>query len=545
MMFSSAPPCARHAVWQAPVLLVLAGCAVGGCPSLWPQSPLRAAMPVGVPPVCDRLSGVPLEEGSDSARSASAPPPPVGGRDESPQELPPLTPARTFTPPPAPPDPKGGGNKAAKEAAEGQPREKDQEPDDKAKEKKEPWYSVHEQGTIVTQVHDHFHALYTGPNSLLPVEPSATSETATLFLDTRLWHGADLVFNPEIAGGRGLSNTLGLAGFPNGDISRVGEIQPTPYIARLFVRQAWGLGGEQEKVEDNANQIAGIRDRDRVTLIVGKMSATDFFDNNRYSHDPRTQFENWSIMYDGAWDYPANVRGYDYGVVLDLTTVFWAVRYGIFGEPALANGTAIDPHILDANGQILELQENYCLNDCPGVVREWVYLNHAHMGNYREALEEMPVNPDITLTRAYRFKYGIGANLEQQLTRELGLFLKVGWNDGHTETWAFTEIDETAAVGLLLKGKHWRRPNDEVGLAFVINGLSREHRDYLAAGGLGFIIGDGRLNYGPEEILETYYNWQLVKGINVALDFQGVEHPAFNRDRGPVAIGAILVHFEH
>ncbi|HEV3262118.1 MAG TPA: carbohydrate porin [Gemmataceae bacterium] len=425
---------------------------------------------------------------------------------------------------------------------------KDQEKEDKAKNK-EPWYSVHEQGTIVTQEHDHFRSPYVGPNSLLPVEPSATSETATLFLDARLWEcgtsSGELVFNPEISGGRGFSGTLGLAGFPNGEISRVGESLPTPYIARLFWRETWGLGGEREKVEDDANQIAGIRDRDRVTLLVGKMSATDVFDNNRYSHDPRTQFLNWSIMYNGAWDYPANVRGYDYGVVLDLTTVFWAVRYGIFAEPKFANSAPLDPHIAKANGQILEFQENYRLVDCPGVVREWVYLNHAHMGNYREALAEMPVNPDITLTRAYRFKYGFGANLEQELTKDLGAFIKVGWNDGQSESWAFTEIDETVAVGLLLKGKHWRRPNDVVGVAAVVNGLSRPHRDYLAAGGLGFIIGDGRLNYGPEEILETYYDWQLVKGINVALDFQGVNHPAYNRDRGPVAIGTIRVHVEH
>jgi high affinity Mn2+ porin len=172
------------------------------------------------------------------------------------------------------------------------------------------------------------------------------------------------------------------------------------------------------------------------------------------------------------------------------------------------------------------------------------YLNNAHMGNYRESLQLQPTNPDITATRAYRVKYGFGLNWEQELSRELGVFAGLGWNDGHTETWAFTEIDATGALGLLLKGKRWCRPGDTVGLALVVNGLSNGHRDYLAAGGLGFIIGDGRLRYGEEEILESFYNWQIKQGINVTFDFQGVNNPAFNRDRGPVAIGGARVHFE-
>ena len=410
----------------------------------------------------------------------------------------------------------------------------------------EPWYSVHGQGTIVTQAHDNnFRSPYIGPNSLLPVEPAATTETATLFLDGRFWQGGDIVFNPEISGGRGFSGTTGIAGFPNGEATRVGVVEPTPYIARLFVRQTWGLDGEREKIEDGPNQIAGTYDINRLTLTVGKLAATDVFDNNRYSHDPRNQFLPWSIMYDGAWDYPANVRGYTYGVALDFNTVFWAVRYGIFAEPSIANGAPLDPHILKANGQILELEERWNLDEHPGKLREWIYLNHAHMGNYQEALAEMPVDPDITLTRAYRFKYGFGGNVEQEITRDLGVFLKGGWNDGQSESWAFTEIDGTLSAGVLLQGRWWKRPQDTVGLAGCINWLSPEHRDYLAAGGIGFIIGDGRLNYAPEEILDLYYDWQIRKGIFVTLDGQGVDHPAYNQDRGPVAIASLRVHFEY
>jgi high affinity Mn2+ porin len=374
---------------------------------------------------------------------------------------------------------------------------------------------------------------------------AATTETATLFLDTRLWHGADLVFNPEISGGHGFSGTSGLGGFSNGEATRVGVPEPTPYIARLFVRQTWGLDGEREKVEDGPNQIAGIRDINRFTIIVGKLAATDIADDNVYSHDPRTQFKDWAIMYNGSWDYPANVRGYTYGVALDFNTVFWPLHYGIFAEPKFANGAPLDPKFIDANGQILELQENYRICDLPGKFREWFYLNHAHMGKYSEALDEMPVNPDITLTRAYRFKYGFGFNVEQEITRDLGVFLRTGWSDGRTESFAFTAIDETLTAGLSLKGRAWHRPNDVVGLAGVINGLSRAHRDYLSAGGLDFIIGDGQLNYAPEEILELYYNIQLRQGIFVTFEGDGVNNPAYNADRSPVMIGSIRVHFEY
>jgi high affinity Mn2+ porin len=417
-----------------------------------------------------------------------------------------------------------------------------------AKKPEDAWYSAHAQATMVTQVHDVFPSPYIGPLSLLPDEPSATSLTSTLFLAARLWewggYTGELVFDPEIAGGRGFSGVNGLAGFPNGEITRVGTVEPTPYIARLLLRQTWGLDGPWERVEDAPNQVAGHRDLDRVTLIAGKLSATDFIDDNRYSHDPRTQFLNWSLMYNGAWDYPANVRGYTYGVALLYDSVFWGLHYGIFAEPAIANGAEIDPHILKANGQILEVEEHWGLEGRPGKLREWVYLNHAHMGDYREALEAMPQDPEVTLNRAYRFKYGFGLSFEQELTKDLGLYSRLGWSDGHTETWAFTPIDRTAALGLLLKGRLWCRSNDFVGLAGVINGLARDHRDYLAAGGLDFSIGDGRLNYAPEQILEVYYDCEVRTGIFVTADFQGVNHPAYNADRGPVAIGTVRVHIE-
>jgi high affinity Mn2+ porin len=415
---------------------------------------------------------------------------------------------------------------------------------------KDEWYSIHGQATVVSQGNWKFRSPYVGPattpyvgaNSFLPLLNYRTTNTDTLFFDARPWTGGEIVFNPEVSGGRGLSDTTGIAGFPNGEAVRVGAIAPTPYVARLFLRQTFGLDGDMERTEAAANQLAGWRDVDRVTVTVGKMSATDLFDDNRYSHDPRTQFLNWALMYNGAWDYPANTRGYTYGAVIDFNTRFLAARYGIFGEPTEANGAEIDPHILKANGQILEVDERYYLGDHPGVIRQWAFANHAHMGNYREALAEMPVSPDITQTGAYRFKYGFGFNVEQELATDLGWFLKAGWNDGQSESWAFTEIDRSVATGLCLKGTAWSRPKDEVGLAYVVNGLSDAHRDYLAAGGLGFIIGDGRLNYGHEQIVELYYNWLPKEWLLLTADFQAVDNPAYNRDRGPIAIFGIRMH---
>ena len=208
-------------------------------------------------------------------------------------------------------------------------------------------------------------------------------------------------------------------------------------------------------------------------------------------------------MYNGAWDYPADLRGYSYGGTIDFNRQNWALRYGIFAEPTAANLLPLDPKFLQAHGQVVELAERYLVNKRPGKLRLLAYLNQAHMGSYRLALAEMPVNPDITQARAYRIKYGFAANVEQELTNDLGLFARLGWNNGQTESWAFTEIDSLVSGGLVIKGSRWRRPQDQVGIAVLASGLSPIHRTYLAAGGLGFQVGDGRLNYGLEEIIET------------------------------------------
>ena len=408
------------------------------------------------------------------------------------------------------------------------------------------WYSVHAQGTVISQKHDIFPAKYTGPFDVPPHEPWRTSVTGTLYLGLRLpWAGGEIYLDPEVSGGTGFGGVTGIAGFPNGEIPRVGSPEPQPYIARGFIRQTFGLGGEKEHVEADQNQLAGFRDVKRFVVTFGKFAATDFFDNNAYSHDPRTQFENWALMDNAAWDYPADTRGYTYGLVGEWYEPNWTLRYGALAMPKTANGSTIDWQIPKALGQVIEFEQRWTIHDRGGAARLLAFGNTANMGNYRLAIEHPgPKGPDVTLTRTYRAKYGFGLSAEQALTGDLGLFGRLGWNDGHSESFVFTEVDRTASLGLSLRGRAWHRPDDVVGLAGVINGISKDHRDYLAAGGHGFLLGDGRLNYATEQIAETYYLVKVVDHVFVTGDFQFVANPGYNADRGPIFVGSVRVHVE-
>lgn len=406
-------------------------------------------------------------------------------------------------------------------------------------------FSVHGQATVVTQKHDVFHAPYSGQNSLPKHEGEKTSVTATLFFGLRTpWDGGAIYFDPEGAGGQGLGGVTGIAGFPNGEIPRVSTPEFRPYVARLYYQQIFDLGGEKKHVDSDQNQLAGFLPERRITVTAGKFSVVDFFDGNAYSHDPRTQFLNWSLMDQGAWDYPADTRGYTEGVVVEYNEPAWAIRYAGVAVPTTANGATLDDRIPRRMAHALEFEDRYTLGTHPGTVRVLGYLNAAHMGSYREALfESRGMTPDITRTRADRIKYGFSLNLEQEITPDFGVFSRLGWNDGHTETWAFTEIDRSASLGFSLKGTRWQRPDDVVGIGGVLNGISKEHREYLAAGGLGFIIGDGRLpHYGLEKIVEGYYMLKVTEHVFVTGDLQLVVNPAYNRDRGPVFIGGVRVH---
>jgi high affinity Mn2+ porin len=410
-----------------------------------------------------------------------------------------------------------------------------------------PWYTAHAQATIIGQGNFPFPSPYTGPNSFPSDTAMRLTTTATLYLATRLWEGGTLIVNPEVAGGGGLGGTTGIAAFPNGEAVRTGLPQPIPYFARFELQQVFELGGEWEKLMDAPNQLPGQRYKNLITFKIGKMPATDDFDDNRFAHDPRTEFLNWGLMYNPAWDFPANVRGYTYGGTLEMQVLDWSWRYGVWSPPTVANGDGLDPHILKANNHAFEFERRwYAWNDQPGAARLLGYANSSHMGNFRRALAEMPVNPDITKTRTYRVKYGFGLSWDQGITSTLGIFGRLGWSDGQSEPWAYTSADRTASLGMVLKGKAWERPNDEIGLGGLLNGISPAHRDYLAAGGLDFLIGDGKLpHYSPEGVLELYYNLQLRRYINVSFDFQEIFNPAYNRDRGPISFLALRLHLEY
>ncbi len=406
-------------------------------------------------------------------------------------------------------------------------------------------WAWHVQNTDVVEATPGFAAPYSGPNSLDPRGDIRETVSFDLYAGMRLWSGAEAHADALAWQGFGLSNTLGVEAFPNGEAFRLGTRRPDAIIARLFVRQTFSLGGPDEKVDDDALNLAGRRAASRVTLTVGKFSAKDIFDNNAYANDPRTQFLSWAFMADEAWDYPADSLGFETGFAAELSQPGWAFRAGIFQVPRESNAMPVDPHLLKAWGAVAELERDYAIAGRPGAVRLLVFHNRAHMGSYQAALDAPARPADVAATRAYRSKDGFGINVEQELADHMGAFLRLGWSDGRNEAWNFADVDRTASFGLSLKGAAWGRGGDTLGLAAAVNGISRVHRQFLAAGGTGILAGDGRLRYGPEQLVETYYDARLASWLHAALDYQLVANPAYNRDRGPVSVFGIRLHAEY
>ena len=412
-----------------------------------------------------------------------------------------------------------------------------------AQEPKDERFAVHFQSTVATQWHPSFSARYSGANSMRPGEESATSIVTDLFAGARLWKGAEVYFQPELAGGRGLSSTLGVAAFPSGEVYRVGDPAPTVIVGRAFLRQVIGIGGGAIQTDPGPNELAGKRDRDALTITVGKIATTDLVDRNPLASDPHTGFMSWGLWASAAYDYPADTRGYTYGLTADLSIDWWSARAGVFLEPKVANGMDLEWDISRARGLVGELEARYSLAGFPGAARVLAFVNTAHMGSYEQALRESPVAPDVTATRASgRTKAGFAASANQDLGGGLGAFLRLSYNDGQNESWAFTAIDRSIAFGVVQSGSRWGRPDDEAGVALVVSGLSDEHHRYLAAGGLDFIIGDGALSYSAEILGEMYYRFALTHEIALGVNYQPIFHPAFNSDRGPIHVFTGRVH---
>jgi len=403
------------------------------------------------------------------------------------------------------------------------------------------------QATYVWQRKSPFAAPYSGPHSLSPDREKSYSLTATAALGTRTWRGGEVYFNPEVAQGVPLSGLTGLGGFTNGEIARTSGPSATFYRARLFARQTWGLGGGGEKLESDANQLAGSVDRRRLVLTAGNLSVLDIFDDNSFSHDPRTQFLNWSLMTHGAYDYAADARGYSWGLALEYLSDDWTLKAGRFIQPKEPNQLALDPRIFRHYGDQIEIERVHAFADRPGKLRFLVFRNVARMARYQDALDlaaQVGGPPDINAVRTVeRVKRGIGLNLEQEISPSVGLFGRASWADGQTETYAFTEIDRSLSGGVSVKGGAFGRARDTLGIAYVRNALSTAHRDYLAAGGLGFFLGDGALDYRPENILETYYSLNVVKDFWFSVDFQRISNPGYNADRGPATVISGRLHY--
>jgi high affinity Mn2+ porin len=407
------------------------------------------------------------------------------------------------------------------------------------------------QSTYVLQRNPAFNAPYSGPMSLSAQGGNTYTLTLTGAFGKRLWDGAEFYFDPEFGKGVPLSNLTGMGGFYNGEITRASGAALIHYTVRSYLRQTWGLGGGQEARASAMNQLAGMVDKNRVVLTVGFLPPLDIFDNNAYAHDPRTQFMSWCNMSHCAYDYAADARGNSWGAALEYYRADWVVRFGQFMQPRMANQLPLDWQYLKHYGQNFELEHAHVLAGQPGKIRLLGWRNTARMGSYADALASPSFAssnaagvPATSLVQKEAVKYGFGYNLEQAITPEIGIFSRAMWQDGRYETFAFTEAHRSVTIGTAINGSLWGRERDTLGIAAMRNALSGVYRQYLAAGGLGYFIGDGRLNYRDEQIVETYYSIAVLKNFWATLDYQSMHNPAYNADRGPVSFIGMRLHWE-
>jgi hypothetical protein len=415
-------------------------------------------------------------------------------------------------------------------------------------------YWLSGQANIIFQGNLPFHSPYDGTNSFQSGAEYKTSLLGTLYADIRPTHSirynTDLILNVESSGGRGLSQALGLAGFTNLDVVRNPTLSSLPYLARYQIHQVIGLTQETTPQEPGPFALAPSVPVRRVEFRIGKMTLPDFFDVNNPGSDSHLQFMNWTVDNNGAWDYAADTRGYTVGGMAEYDDRKWSLRYGLFAMPTVANGIDMDWAFSRAHAQNgeFELRHSFVAQR-KGAQRVLFFANRAHMGDYREAVNAFlagtDTTPNILLHEHFSaLKYGFGFNTEQELTENLRLFGRFGWNEGQHESYVYTEVDQTVEAGGDYAGVRWHRPADKIGLVAVSNAIKRDHQNYLKLGGLGFLLGDGNLNYGRENIVEGYYNWHAWRGLFYAVDVQHINNPGYNRDRGPVWVGSVRTHID-
>jgi high affinity Mn2+ porin len=406
-------------------------------------------------------------------------------------------------------------------------------------------FAVHGQATYVEQDTNNFRAPYRGPNSLTPDSGRETSDL-TLYLGARLWRGAEFWISPEIDQGFGLDNTLGLAAFSSAEAYKVGSNAPYLRLPRLYVRQTVDAGQEREN-EGAANQLAGSRSLDGWVFTVGKFSVTDVFDTNQYAHDPRNDFLNWAAVDAGSFDYAADAWGFTVGAAAERYIGSWTFRAGVFDLSYIPNSPHLDPafHQFQMDG---EIEKRYPLFGKTGRILFTAWDTRGRMGLLDQAIAlalATDTPPNAALVRQYRSRIGGSFDLEQPVTDDFGLFARVGKAQGNVEVFEFTDIDRSKEVGGSLKGTRWHRPGDTLGVVFLDDGISAEREEYLNLGGLGILVGDGKLPHpGAEQIVETYYSIGVFSWAQLSADYQYVKNPAYNRDRGPVSIWALRLHMQ-
>jgi high affinity Mn2+ porin len=407
-------------------------------------------------------------------------------------------------------------------------------------------WAFHAQTTFVYQYHPGFTSPYQGTNSLTPSAQGKETFDLTLYGGVRLWRGAEFWINPEIDQGFGLSNTLGVAGFPSGEAYKVGSSQPYGRVPRAFLRQTINLGGDTVEVERDLNQLAGTQSANRVVITVGKFSVVDVFDTNAYAHDPRGDFLNWSIIDSAAFDYAANAWGYTYGVAAEWYQGKNTFRLGLFDLSVTPNSTELDPQILPQYQIVAEWERRYALASQPGILRLLGFAMRGNMGQYDQAtaIAQMTGQPaDIAAVRSFHTKFGGALNLQQQLASDIGLFARISADQGLYEAFEFTDVNQSYALGASMTGERWRRPSDNFGVAVVVNRASSAAENFFNAGGLGILVGDGQLPHpGSERLVETYYSFSLARGVRLSFDYQFIDNPAYNRDRGPVSVFGLRFH---
>lgn len=406
------------------------------------------------------------------------------------------------------------------------------------------------QGTYIWQTKPRMPAAYSGQNSLQAARELSYTATATAYLGMRTWNGGEVYLNPEVTQGIPFSELSGSGGFTNGELTRTAGNRPKLYRQRLFLRQTWGLGGGDEAVEADMNQMAGTVDKNRIVLTVGNFSSLDVFDENRYAKDPRVHFMNAGFMAPLAFDYAADARGFGWGYAAEWYQDNWAFRIGRMTGPKEPNMLPTDFQISKHYGDQVELERAHTLSGQPGKVRLLAWRNRAVLATFKDALDYLKANPDadhqaiLAVRNGERIKYGAGINIEQAINDDLGFFLRAMKADGRTETYAFTETDGSLATGFALKGAAWGRGMDTLGVGYAHNTLSGDRRKYLEAGGISFFIGDGALNYKPEQLVETYYSFHVWKSVFLTADYQRMWNPAYNADRGPANFFAMRLHAE-